>query len=196
MSGPWPGGYADVQQDADPCHEDVHYAGQLVVSATHPSTGPVPSIFIVEHLEQGANPCKQSVKGTPASSVCFNDWLGVSLGLLATLENGWEPAFDVAANTGENVSIRFKFSQFPGRSIQVRGCHGDNKRRDGRRITVREMRDMAFDVLKKLMDHGKVIGTPLQHRGDVVDIERVVLLRVDQVFKGSIQPILGIRSNG
>ncbi len=41
--------------------------------------------------------------------------------------------------------------QFTGHSIQVRVRHGDKKGREGRPITLREMGDTVFDVLKKLM---------------------------------------------
>ena len=60
---------------------------------------------------------------------------------------------------------------------------------------------LSFDVLIGCLpaagkDHAEMSGDPLRHRESIVDIERVVLLRVDHVSKGSIQPILGIRKNG
>ena len=60
---------------------------------------------------------------------------------------------------------------------------------------------MSFDVYIRCLpaagqDHAERSGDPLRHGESIVDIERVVLLRLDQVSKGSIQPILGIRKNG
>ncbi|PIL26945.1 hypothetical protein GSI_10083 [Ganoderma sinense ZZ0214-1] len=202
---PWSEGYVSVPQDAGPSGDvdNISYAEQHVnrvepsfIPTVPTAPGPVPSISVIEHLDQGTYAPKQCVKGTPAGPVYFNGGRGVSLGSLAALANGGDPAFDAAASIGDKASVRFELPQFSGHSIQVRVRHGDKKGREGRPITVREMGDTVFDVLRKLMSHGEARGEPLRHGGSVVDIERVVLLRVDQISKGSIQPILGIRNNG
>ncbi|KAI1784440.1 hypothetical protein LXA43DRAFT_1066760 [Ganoderma leucocontextum] len=185
-SAPWVRGYASAPPDAVP-DEDMRYTGQHanLVEPSFPSPvlpGPVPSISVIEHLEQGTYPRKQLVKGTPAGPIYFNGGLGVSSG--------------AAASIGVKASIRFELPQFPGHSMQVRVRHGDGKGREGRPITLREMAETVFDELKKLMDHAEKRGDSLRHRGSAVDVERAVLLRVDHISKGSIQPILGIRSNG
>nr|VWO94746.1 ESAT-6 secretion machinery protein EssB [Ganoderma boninense] len=171
-------------------------------SRTHSSTP------VIEPLAQGTYASKQRVKGTPAGPVYFNKGLGVSLGSLARLRDANEPAFDTAADIGEKASIRFErgrddriadeilyqLLELRERYSQVRVRHGDKKGRGGSRpITMREMADVVFGELRELMEHVKKLGTPLRHRGDVIDIERVVLLHVNHISKGSLQPILGIR---
>ncbi|KAM5544001.1 hypothetical protein V8D89_002618 [Ganoderma adspersum] len=192
-------GYASAPQvDGDIRHAEQHMK-PIEPSFVPTVPGPVLSIPAFEHLAQGTYRGKVSVKGTPAGPVYFNDSEGqgpsVSLASLAALANGNAPAFDAATDIGRKASIRFKLLHFSEPSGQILVRHGDQGR-GGRPITLREMGHTMFDVLRKLMDHAERCGCPLRHGGSVVDIERVVLLRVDHVSKSSIQPILGIRNNG
>ncbi|KAM5544006.1 hypothetical protein V8D89_002623 [Ganoderma adspersum] len=162
-----------------------------------PLPSPIPSISVIEHLEQGTYQQKQLVEGTPAGPIHFNAGLGVCYGALDALANGGDPAFSLGASIGVKASIRFELLQFPRKSMrQVRMRHGGGRGRKGRPITLREMGERVFEELKKLMDHAENRGDRLRHRGSVVDLEQVVLLRVDHISKGSIQPILGIRRDG
>ncbi|PIL26937.1 hypothetical protein GSI_10075 [Ganoderma sinense ZZ0214-1] len=196
-SAPWAQGYVAGLHVAAP-NEETSYARQSgpLVEPSYPSPtpSPVPSISIIEHLEQGTYQYKQLVEGTPAGPIHFNAGLGVCYGSLDALANGDDPAFSPSASIGVKASIRFELLQLPRQEMrQVRVRHGGGRGREGRPITIREMGERVFDELKKLMDHAESRGDPLRHRGSVIDIERVVLLRVDHISKGSIQPILGIR---
>ncbi|KAM5543999.1 hypothetical protein V8D89_002616 [Ganoderma adspersum] len=196
---PWQEGYVSVPQDADHDDEGIRYDEQHVnfpveLSFVPTAPDPVPSISVVEHLEQGTYQYKQVVEGTAAGPIHFNAGLGVCYGALDALADGAEPAFSSAASIGVKASLRFELPQQSMPQVRVR--RGGGKGREGRPITLREMGERVFDELKKLMDRAEDGGKPLQHQGSVVDIERVVLLRVDHISRGSIQPILGIRKNG
>ncbi|KAI0746216.1 hypothetical protein C8Q80DRAFT_760019 [Daedaleopsis nitida] len=148
-----------------------------------------------EYLEQGTYQSKQPVGRVSAGPIYFNGLHGVLLAGLDSLASGDAPAFPGTACIGVKASIRFQFTQFPTYSAQARIRHGV-KGRDGRPFTSREMGELVFKELKKLMDHASETGRPLLHKGGVVDLNRVLLLRIEHVSNGSLQAILGIRCAG
>ena len=113
-------------QDADGDGKSICYADPNMVSANNPSAtrdspltcltfstspsrpsasfpsvpDPIPSISVIEYLEQDTCPWMQSAQGTPASHVDFDECLGVSLSSLFMLASANELAFDAPASSG------------------------------------------------------------------------------------------------
>ncbi|TBU54296.1 hypothetical protein BD310DRAFT_828303 [Dichomitus squalens] len=190
-------GYVGGHQDAT-LGEGIDCAVQPEVYTDAALVPPnaAPSISVIEHLEQGTYSRKQAVKGIPAGPIYFNGENGVLLATLEPLVDGEKPAFNPNASIGVKASIRFELPQFPGHTMQVRVRHGDGQGRPAQPITLRELAATVGLELKKLMVHGAKKGEPLKQGGSEVDFDKVVLLRIEHISRGSFQPIIGIRSNG
>ncbi|KAI0748943.1 hypothetical protein C8Q74DRAFT_380931 [Fomes fomentarius] len=150
----------------------------------------------VEPLEQGEYRAIQAVRGTRAGPIHFNGGQGVTFGTLDTLESGNAPAFHPKSSLGVKPSMRFELPHFAEYkcSTQVPVRRGPGK--NGSPVTVRAMAQLTFKELRKLMDHAAEGGQPLMHKGRVVRLDEIVLLRIEHVSQGTLQPILGIQSGG
>ncbi|KAI0692926.1 hypothetical protein C8T65DRAFT_668919 [Cerioporus squamosus] len=146
----------------------------------------------VQLLEQGTYHATQPIKGLSAGPMLFNRGTGVPLSAIGTLSNGDMPAFDCAASIGVKSSMRFELSGLTDHSTQVRVRCG----KAGEPVTLRRMAELVREQFGKLMNHAESVGKPLRYRGRVVPFEKIVLLRIEHVSKGSIQPILGIWDDG
>ncbi|KAI0748944.1 hypothetical protein C8Q74DRAFT_380944 [Fomes fomentarius] len=167
--------------------------------ALAPTSAPHASrIRVVDSLHQDTYPAKQPVDGIPAGPIRFNGEHGVTLSTLDALVNGTSPAFDHASSIGVKASMRFQLIRCPARrcpahGTQVRVRHDPVRGKQyGLPVTVRAMGQLVFDELKKLLHHAAEVGEPLMHKGRLVRLDEVVLLRIEHVSRGSLQPILGI----
>ncbi len=84
----------------------------------------------------------------------------------------------------------------------------------GEPVTLRRVAELVREQLQNLMvsseafrnfvlacslisqNHAESVGKPLRYRGCLVPFGKIVLLRVDHVSKGSIQPMLGVFDDG
>ncbi|KAH9913691.1 uncharacterized protein BXZ73DRAFT_106870 [Epithele typhae] len=139
-------------------------------------------------LQNRCLPRRSSSSGVLMPSILYGD-----LSLLPQAEQrpGDEAlAFEPGASVGERPTILFNFRHLdfkdPAQSRQRRVRHNGHK--DGRPCTRYELAQVVSKQLLKVPGFG---GLHISIDGLAVPQENIVLLRVDHVSQGTLQPILG-----
>ncbi|KAM5544442.1 hypothetical protein V8D89_002102 [Ganoderma adspersum] len=178
--------------------DDVHHVFSALQMADKGNIQPPSQSVQVNHaVENELQEVLYSNLGPDSYTICFGQHGdGIPLTAIETLDDE-QLSFEQDVSLGIKALIRFKFKywqniaalrEYVDKRPQVGIRHGKDKTP----ISLREMARLVFSELREEMNTMAELKSPLCHGDLPVRIEDLVLLRIERIKSGTLQPTLAL----